>query len=534
MNDGRRGLSALLLGTVALAGAGTMTVELAAVRLLAPWFGASAMVWTNVIGVILLALALGYLLGARLSRRGSAVRRMGVTLLVAAAVTALLPGIAAPVAGALVPSGLDLDQAAQLMVWGSLACSLVLFLPAALAMGCVGPLAVEALAQLRGAGAGDAGGRVLGASTLGSLVGTFATTHLFVPRLGLQWTFLGSAAALGLAGLLLLGRRWSPLAVGSALLFGIALCLPAYRPPGGPPGWKTLERRQSGYQWLKVVELPESEGSLRFLQVNESLDSYQSVWQAEKGLLPTGHYYNYFAPPLWWSTREASSEDWQVLILGLGAGTAVRVLEGVLPTGVELATVGVELDPAVTELGERWFQLERNRSERRVLASLDARAALRGLGPDQDQVVLDCYANNMEIPWHLASVEFFEELRRVLREGGWLTVNVGGFGVEDPVVDAVARSAAVGFGSRVLAVRVPFSRNVMLYARRGVEPPSPGSAQWSVASEAIGGLLRPLEIEGATRWFAPGDPGLVLTDDHNPIDLLQMRSIAVGRARLLE
>ena len=42
-----------------LAGFAVMSLELTAVRLLAPYFGDSAYVWTNVIGVILVALAAG-------------------------------------------------------------------------------------------------------------------------------------------------------------------------------------------------------------------------------------------------------------------------------------------------------------------------------------------------------------------------------------------------------------------------------------------------------------------------------------------
>ena len=53
-------------------GFGVMAAELTAVRLLAPHFGDSAYVWTNVIGVILAAMALGATLGGRLSARPSA------------------------------------------------------------------------------------------------------------------------------------------------------------------------------------------------------------------------------------------------------------------------------------------------------------------------------------------------------------------------------------------------------------------------------------------------------------------------------
>ena len=48
-----------------LAGHAVMSIELTAVRLLAPHFGDSAVVWTNVIGVILVALAVGAWLGGR-------------------------------------------------------------------------------------------------------------------------------------------------------------------------------------------------------------------------------------------------------------------------------------------------------------------------------------------------------------------------------------------------------------------------------------------------------------------------------------
>lgn len=519
-----------LLLVVGLAGAGTMTVELAAVRLLAPWFGTSSRVWTNVIGVVLLALALGYLIGARLSRSGCASRRLGTVLVLAAASTGWLPFGAEPVARLFLPEGLTLDQAAGLFVWGSLAASLLLFLPAAAVLGCVGPLGVEVLQLLRGGHAGDAGGRVLAASTVGSLVGTFGTTHLFVPEVGLRWTFLGAALVLLLCGLSVLGRR--PGALGGAAtvatLGTLLLPGPGSRPPAVDA--TVLERRESAYQHLEVVELTDEEGRpTRWLQVNESVDSYQSVWRPEPGLLGSGYYYDYFAPPAHW---DGATGTWRVLVLGLGAGTVVRVLEGALPEGLDLESVGVEIDPEVVELGVRWFDLERDVPGRRVLAGLDARAALRGLEGTFDQVVLDCYANNMEIPAHLATVEFFRELAGVLRPGGWVSANVGGFGVEDPVVRAVAATLAAGLGEHVVAARVPFSRNVMLYARREGAVPGPGRPGFEPPGPAAV-LMPPLALPGAWRTVSPPAEA-PLTDDANPIDRLQLASIAAGRHRFLD
>jgi hypothetical protein len=268
---------------------------------------------------------------------------------------------------------------------------------------------------------------------------------------------------------------------------------------------------------------------MRRLQVNEGFDSFQSVWQPAPGLLPDGYYYNLFALPLHWARRPGT---WRLAVLGLGAGTTWRVVEGALPAGMTLRASGAEIDPAVVDLGERWFDLPAADPARRVLRGVDARVGLRRLEPDLDEVVLDAYANQMEIPAHLCTREFFGEVRDRLARGGWLCVNVGGFGLADPVVEAVARTAAAGFGRRVLALRVPFSRNCVLFARREADPPEPEGAGWYAGDEELDRRLSALAIPGASRWFEPGS-GPVLTDDRNPIDELQRESVERGRTSWL-
>jgi predicted membrane-bound spermidine synthase len=515
-----------LLALVALAGFGTMAVELSAVRVLSPWFGTSAGVWTNVIGVVLLALAVGYRLGAVLARKASPRRNLALALLAGAACTGWIPALAAPVARFFLPADLTLEGLAPVLHWGSLATALLLFLPSALALGCVCPLAVEVLQREGGGHAGDAGGRVLAWSTLGGLAGTFATTHLALPVLGLRGTLLLAGLLLAVPGLLLLLRAPIPRKWAAPLLlaFPLAALAPEQLAGDVPEGWRILDSRLSVYQSLRVVE--DQHGNMRRLQVNEGLDSFQSIWQPDPGLLPLGYYYNYFAAPPWWA-GEGAEGKWEVLLLGAGAGTAARVISGAAPAACAPTFVAVELDDLVLELGRLWFGLEDSSSSMQAVAG-DARAAVRALsreGRTFPQIILDAYANQTEIPPHLCSLEFFQETLLCLDPGGWLQVNVGGFGLSDPVVRAVAYTLSVAIEQPVLALRVPFSRNVILVARSGGRPPEPGGVGWSIP--ALQRHLSPLEIPGTWRWFS-GEEDAPLTDDRNPVERLQRISLRRG------
>jgi len=385
--------SAWILAVAGLAGACSMILELSAVRLIAPWFGTSSAVWTHVIGVVLLALSTGYLLGARLSRGKLPMRSLGLCLLAAAAATGWVPAVTAPVAS-----------------WF---------------LGCIPPLVTEIVQRGEGCSAGDAGGRVLALSTAGSIVGTFATTYVALPALGLSRTFLVASILLALLGALVLGigARSGARAEGIAALLAVAvlgaLAVSRVRAPTASPGWRLVDSTESAYQSLRVVEGEDGGHPMRRLQVNEAFDSFQSVWQAAPGFLPEGYYYNLFALPPQWARRPGNSGDWRLSVLGLGAGTAWRVVAGELPAGMTLRASGAEIDPAVVELGVRWFDLPVGDPSRCVLGGVDARVALRHLEPDLDQIVLDAYANQMEIPAHLCTREFFGEVRSHLVPRGW-------------------------------------------------------------------------------------------------------------------
>src|SRR4051812_17236199 len=81
---------------VFVVGAGSLGAEIAAVRLLSPYFGASTVIWANTIGVVLVALSVGYWLGGRLADRHPHKRGLCLVALGAAALLALVPFVASP------------------------------------------------------------------------------------------------------------------------------------------------------------------------------------------------------------------------------------------------------------------------------------------------------------------------------------------------------------------------------------------------------------------------------------------------------
>jgi MFS family permease len=88
--------AARLRGLVLAAGAGSTSTEICASRLLAPYFGASTIVWANVIGLVLAALAVGYWLGGRLADRRPQPHVLGGVVVAAGVLVAAVPFAAQP------------------------------------------------------------------------------------------------------------------------------------------------------------------------------------------------------------------------------------------------------------------------------------------------------------------------------------------------------------------------------------------------------------------------------------------------------
>ena len=108
-------------------------------------------------------------------------------------------------------------------------------------------------------------------------------------------------------------------------------------------------------------------------------------------------------------------------------------------------------------------------------------------------------------------------------------VNAGGFGVEDPVVQALGGTLAAAVGDRVLALEVPFSRNVALIVRRDHPLPAPGGDAWTQVAAFAEPLIRSWAAPGTWAWIEAAETPL--SDAHAPLEALQRESISAGRRR---
>jgi spermidine synthase len=480
---------------VFVVGSASLGAEIAAARLMAPFFGASTIVWANVIGVVLVSLAVGYWFGGRFADRHPHRRGLCTLVLLAALAVAAIPFVADPFLDVSVGALDDVSAGAFI---GSLVAVTVLVAPPLALLGMVSPYAVR-LAVERVEESGTVAGRMYAISTIGSLAGTFASALLLIPLVGTRRTFLIFGLACALVAVTGLGRRVALLAPAAIVAL---LLLPVGTIKATGDG-AVLEEAETEYQYARVVEEPDGE---RRLELNEG-QAVHSLYRPGSHL--TGDYWDeLLVLPL--AARPEPPRA--VAILGNAAGTTARALGHYFPT---TSVDAVEIDPELTKLGRRWFDL---RNARMRVHHEDARPYLRRTSSTYDAIMVDVYRQPY-IPFYLATREFFELVRKRLNPGGVVIVNVGHPEGQDDlekvlsatmrqVFPAVMRDASEDTNTQVLAASVAAS-----------------GARLREAAPRLPGDLRPLARATAARLGPALEGGSVYTDDKAPVEWLIDKSI---------
>jgi spermidine synthase len=479
----------------AVVGAASLGAEIAAARLLAPWFGASTIVWANTIATVLVALSAGYWAGGRLADRDPTLRGLCRVVLVAAGLMAAVPFVAEPFLRVSVDALATVKAGAFV---GSLLAVLVLIAAPVLVLGCVAPYAVR-LSVAAVDEAGRVAGRLYAISTMGSLAGVFLSALVLIPLAGTRRTFLAFALALALAAALGLRARVGALAPA---LVAVLIALPTGTVKATPDG-RVLWEAETAYQYARVVQAPDGE---RRLELNEG-QAVHSVFRPGQWL--TG---NYWDEPLVLPFAARAAAPRSIAILGSAAGTVARAYGHFLPaTRID----AVEIDPRLTEVGRRLFDLH---APRLYVHAADARPWLRATNRRFDVIYVDAYRQPY-IPFYLATREFFALVRDRLNPGGMVLVNVGHpehsrrleqvlSATMHAVFSDVVRDPAQAVNTQLAAADVPLRASTL-----------------RAAAAQLPAALRPVARATAAR-LAPALPGgRVYTDDVAPVEWLIDASI---------
>ncbi len=481
---------------VFVVGTASLGAEIAAARLMAPFFGASTIVWANTIGVVLVALSLGYWLGGRLADRHPELRRLCLVVLVASVLLAAVPLIARPFFDLSVDALDDVEAGAFV---GSLAAVLFLIAIPVVLLGTCAPWALR-LAVGDVEHAGRTSGRLYAISTVGSLTGTMLAALVLIPFAGTQRTFLAFALALALVAAIGLG--WRYVAVPVALAAAIALPVGTVK---ATDGGRVIYEDESEQQYIRVIEQIDGD---RVLELNEGQATH-SILPA-RGYLTADYWDSFLVLPF--TARERPPG--RIAILGNAAGTIAREYGRFWPRTV---VDGVEIDPELTEVGYRYFDMGSNPNL--TVHDEDARPWLRSADDDYDLIVVDAYRQPY-IPFYLTTKEFFELARDRLAPGGVVVVNVGHAEGSDEFEKVMGRTMAAVFPT---VLRDPAEETNTLLL--GSEAPATAARLATAAEERMRGNLRELALIDAARLGPRLPGGSVYTDDRAPVEWLIDRSI---------
>ena len=530
------------------AGMSVMAVELGASRLLAPYFSSSQIVWTIIIGTIMIAMALGNIYGGRKADKDPNPDKLYGRIIIASLWIAAIPVLGKYIILAISAVLIFAVNSNFLVIAAFAACMIVFVFPLFL-LGTVTP----SLAKYTTDSLQDNGKTIgtLGAfNTIGSIIGTFMPTFVTIPAVGTAITFLIFAGILLALSILYFvspsreqhdsnesgsksdheqgdkslpsghdrGRESSVVAkvITSVLIF--ALCC-VFGHNGSFAFWEknlTFEG-ESVYNYLQVKETPNS----MILSTNV-LFGVQSILVKDGSL--TGMYYDYaLAAPYMANTKirqQANGEKIDVLILGMGSGTYATQLSRYFDN---VNVEGVEIDDKITDLAHKYFELP----ESTQVTTYDGRAFLNAVDKKYDVIMVDAY-QDITIPFQMSSQEFFTLVKDHLTEQGVMVVNMNMYSEDsnissgDTTINTYLADTISSVFDQVMIVDVKGSTNKELFATNGDDLAT--RLGNDIAFEKDDDLKAMMKHVEDTLISYEGT-GHILTDDKAPVELLGMKQI---------
>jgi len=368
-----------------LAGFISMELEILGTRILTPIFGSTIYVWTSLIGVTLIFLALGYWYGGKLAdKKKITINVLGIIIFFLGAYIVLFPYISKLLLVLVIDLGI---------IIGPLISSFIILSFPVFFLGFVVPSSVKLITQSLEK-VGTRAGEIYSLATIGSIIGTFVTGFFLIPYLGVTMSALVTGIGLMLLSSFIIKPKFRIL-----FLLIIPLLATPLMASSVPP--EILESFDSHY------------GQIRIIQHGDHLRLFMGIVPQTAINIKTKEneigYIRYFEIPFILNYNYE-----KVLMIGLAGGYNAKQL--VKKYDIELDVI--EIEPRMLDLAKRYFYWE---DEANVYFD-DARHFLRQTQDKYDVVIYDL--GYVHPAWHLYTKEAFQEMNNHLNQDGILLFNV--------------------------------------------------------------------------------------------------------------
>ncbi len=343
-----------------------MVLEISGARVLYSVFGSSILIWTTVIGLFMAALSLGYYIGGKESNRN----RISWAIALSSIITILFPLF----------SFTSTSKFYLLFLYG-----VIISIPA-FALAMISPYLVGDIKSKKSMKTSESAGYIYAISTIGSILGTFIAGFLLIPTLGVMKTLLLTGAAS-----ILLSYALTPQLFKLSFLTLILIVLPF--DTGIPTETFTAYIIDKGDARLLKMDLLIHSG-LNLSNYSKPLFKYTEIIQNIS------------------MDRDAE----KIAIIGAGGCSQYHYFKSLYPA----ATIYlVDIDSKVFDICREYFFVP----ETANFINQDGRVFLTE-NSGFDIIVLDAFGNSCSIPQHLATVEFFEIVKRALSNQGLVMANI--------------------------------------------------------------------------------------------------------------
>lgn len=419
----REALSAYLC--VFVASFCTLVIELVAGRIMAPYVGVSLYTWTSIIGVVLAGISLGAYVGGLIADRYPHHTTLGWLLFLSGVGALSIPPLIDMIGdGGFLHNKLSIPT--TLMARILIITTLVFFVPS-LFLGMISPVVVK-LSVTNLAKTGNIVGKIYAFSTLGSILGTFATGFFFISWMGTRTILFVMGLILALSAPLFGGfltKRKTTLGAYIVMFALASIVLVVFF----PTFWQRFHERlilkatghyyveESDYYTIKLFDEPRPDGRGR-LEVLVLDHLHHSHTDKKDPFYLHYDYLRIYEELVGWHAR--NKESFNAFFIGGGGYTFPRFLELSYPnSGIDVA----EIDPSVTEVAYNHLRIPRNTRIRTF--NQDARWFVMNC-PDKgkyDFVFGDAF-NDLTVPYHLTTREFAELVKSLMKPDGIFMVNL--------------------------------------------------------------------------------------------------------------